>query len=692
MLIIYYNILRILEYGECDTMNNRESINRYNKLLIQYLNDLVNDVGNDTELKQRTFQDVSTRLKEYLNSLEMNIDQNIIILILNQAFVAYSDILKKHFDSSNIHRIDVSLATSPTLPREMSTITNNLKTAVENIDKIEQYNNLIKKIKDSIVYQIRQVNPNYNYYVEQIDQALNNIVVESINTFTISKIESFLKTTLPDLSAFEDEVNRLIDEKMAIQNPNVNVNEERDQFINETMDIEIHEGFENGMVTLLVIDQMGNQQMYYDQEAMEKLTNYNQLFESSRPGKKADTSRWPKANKKKPKNQIPKLDLTNNFLGSARLDNTPQEKSNKANNNNNSNNSNDAFKNFLNKYDNNNGNSQDKVGIPIEDVNKIIMESADFNNLTSPVNNKNILDVSNDIFSQNNNTNKVEDDGLKKLRSMMGIKEDDPSQNNAESNSLLDSSMVGVNNLNNNNNYNNNNNNMTIENSMIPNETPTVQQEEPAIAPQMENNNQSTNFLASFQEKFNSQNDNTTPNDSIIEQNNMPTTNASFLNVPNAVLQEEAPPTPTEEKQPLSEGIGLKVDLPNDEEFASTPTDLPDTSSQVKTFMDKVNTNQNGNDLQPKANFSGGNSFIPNYDNPNEDRDEFIKTTTGLVIEEDKDPDGDVFLRVIEPTGRETIHTGKDAVEMIKNYNRVYLEANPNKTVDTSLIDNYTEH
>ncbi len=645
MLIIYYNIPRILEYGECDTMNNRESINRYNKLLIQYLNDLVNDVGNDTELKRRTFQDVSTRLKEYLNSLEMNIDQNIITLILNQAFVAYSDILKKHFDSSNIHRIDISLATSQTLPREMNTITNNLKVAVENINKIEQYNSLIKKVKNSIIYQIRQVNPNYNYYVEQIDQALNNIVIESINTFTISKIESFLKTTLPDLAAFEDEVNRIIEEKMAIQN-NVNVNEERDQFINETMDIEIHEGFENGVVTLLVTDQMGNQKMYYDQEAMEKLTNYNQLFESGRPGRKADTSRWPKVNKKNSKKQIPKLDLTNNFLGSARLDNDQPNKNNKTNTNNSSNDDNSAFKNFLNKYDNNNNINKDRIGLPIDDVNKVIAESADFNNLTSPVNNKNILDVSNGIFSQSNNTNNVEDEGIKKLRSMMGI-EEGSSQNSSTSDSLLDPSIINANNF---------NNNINISQSEI-----------------NKNNDSKTTFLDIPLD--NQTNQPYQSNDTTMET--LP--NNHFIN-----FQEEVPP---EQNQTLDQGIGIKVDLP--------ATDLPDSSSQVKMFMDKINTspsNQNEISYQPTSSSSDNNSFIPNYVNPNEDRDEFIRMTTGLVIEEDKDPDGDVFLRVIEPTGRETIHTGKDAVEMIKNYNRVYLEANPNKTVDTSLIDNYDEH
>ena len=77
--------------------------------------------------------------------------------------------------------------------------------------------------------------------------------------------------------------------------------------------------------------------------------------------------------------------------------------------------------------------------------------------------------------------------------------------------------------------------------------------------------------------------------------------------------------------------------------------------------------------------------------NPNYDRDQFIKQTTGIEIQEDVDHQGNLFLRVIEPSGREVIYTGKDAIRMIKNYNQTYLDANPDKTVDTSLIDNSNE-
>ena len=37
----------------------------------------------------------------------------------------------------------------------------------------------------------------------------------------------------------------------------------------------------------------------------------------------------------------------------------------------------------------------------------------------------------------------------------------------------------------------------------------------------------------------------------------------------------------------------------------------------------------------------------------------------------------------------EEIYTGKEAINMIRNYNRTYLDANPGKRVDTSLIDRF---
>ena len=92
------------------------------------------------------------------------------------------------------------------------------------------------------------------------------------------------------------------------------------------------------------------------------------------------------------------------------------------------------------------------------------------------------------------------------------------------------------------------------------------------------------------------------------------------------------------------------------------------------------------------SNYNGSKEeFIGNYSNPNYDRDQFIKHTTGIEIQEDVDHQGKLFLRVIEPSGREVIYTGKDAIRMIKNYNQIYLDANPDKTVDTSLIDNSNE-
>ena len=69
-------------------------------------------------------------------------------------------------------------------------------------------------------------------------------------------------------------------------------NEEGDAFIYQTMDVEIKEGFENGIVTLDVTDSMGNTIKYRGREAMDKLLSYNQLFEASSPGRKADISKW----------------------------------------------------------------------------------------------------------------------------------------------------------------------------------------------------------------------------------------------------------------------------------------------------------------------------------------------------------------------------------------------------------------
>ena len=98
------------------------------------------------------------------------------------------------------------------------------------------------------------------------------------------------------------------------------------------------------------------------------------------------------------------------------------------------------------------------------------------------------------------------------------------------------------------------------------------------------------------------------------------------------------------------------------------------------------------NNLNTNPNFANSNnnfSFIPNFNNPNQERNDFIRKITSTIIEEDVDNNGNLYLKVIEPTGREQVYTGKEAVTMIKNYNRTYLDSNPGKVVDTSLIDRF---
>ena len=107
---------------------------------------------------------------------------------------------------------------------------------------------------------------------------------------------------------------------------------------------------------------------------------------------------------------------------------------------------------------------------------------------------------------------------------------------------------------------------------------------------------------------------------------------------------------------------------------------------EVDEDLTKVKNMMGMNDT---SSFSGSFSFLPEYDNPNEDRDEFIKKTTGIEIDEDTDHKGELYLKVVEPSGREQIYTGKEAVNMIKNFNKAYLDANPGKKVDTTLIDNF---
>ena len=120
----------------------------------------------------------------------------------------------------------------------------------------------------------------------------------------------------------------------------------------------------------------------------------------------------------------------------------------------------------------------------------------------------------------------------------------------------------------------------------------------------------------------------------------------------------------------------------NDTEEVTHSDDLKQIRSMMGIEDDTVSNLRFGNDF----------SFVPQFSNPNEERDAFINKITGIVLEEDVDNKGLLYLKITEPTGREEIYTGKHAVEMIKNFNKAYLDANPGKEVDTSLIDNFKEN
>jgi len=522
-------------------MNNGESIKKYNDLLIKYLNDLVNSINPNNDFNIRLFEDITIRLKKELLEKNLDISENGVKTLLSNAFNEYINILKNYFDNSGIHRIDDN-DNEINFSTEMNKVTTNLSNSVNNMNKISEYTNLINRIKSTLLSYFKQTYPNYENLDFKVEQILNDSIVVLINNYINDKIKDFNTNTLPTLFSISDSIkyfNDLVNNNDEIINQNFDVNRERDEFISQTMDIEIEEGFENDVVTLKVVDSMGVTNMYYGVEAMEKLTSYNQLFESSRPGKIVDTSRWA-LDKSSKKNNIP----TNTNLMEG----------------------NDNTNNSINNINTNLDDNPDKNEKIIKDF--LANYEDKFNNENNEFN------VKNEVGSNNLNNNDItvkHDDDLQIVRDMMGIN-------------------------NNINNVNNDNNDNNITNTSF--DTSSLE------------NNFNNNFSNNFNDNF---------------------------NVENEI-----------DLQPVREMMGINED-----------------------------------------NFSNSFSFLPSYNNPNEERDEFIKNLTGILIEEDIDNKGSLYLKVTEPTGREQIYTGKEAISMIRNYNKVYLESNPDKKVDTSLIDKF---
>ena len=567
-------------------MNNGESIKKYNDALIGYLNQLVNSIENNT-VNDTFFTDIAAKLKQHLIMYNMDIAEQGVKTMMMNAFKEYSNILKKHFDSSNIHRINLP-PEDTNLANEMNLVTANLSNAVTNMNKIPEYIVLIDTVKSTLKGYFNQSYENYKDLEFEIEQILNEVIVGAFNTFTTTKIDDFTRMILPDLYSIADSitydtiVNSSIDESG-------NINEERDQFIRDTMDVDIEESFENGRVVLKICDPDGKTQVYYSTEAMEKLSSYNQLFESSRPGKKADTSNW--AN-----------DIS---LNPSMANNTVE------------NNTNMAFENgqqtqTQDLVNNNNTN-------PVNDLSTI----------TEPTNDSNEALIKDFLANQNTNQN---NDDFNNLTSAVN-----QPKNNSDFNELT--------NVLNNNEINNLDNN--VNNNEFNNLDNAVNNQEDKFT-NLDNPSNIVNF-------FNNDSNTTNNNEVVFGDLTAPSqTNNEFNNLDNNSI----------------------------ESTTNNTTEDDNDLTQVRHMMGIDNNS---------SSFSGSFSFLPEYDNPNEERDEFIKKTTGIEIDEDTDHKGALYLKVVEPTGREQIYTGKEAVNMIKNFNKAFLDSNPGKKVDTTLIDNFKE-
>lgn len=595
-------------------MNNGESIKKYNDLLIKYLNDLVNDIASNSDDNLNFFEDIATRLVVELKNYNINIAKDGIKTLMLNAFKEYSNILKEHFDSSGIHRINDS-NDADKLITEMNEVNVNLANAVTSINKIHKYLALVEKIKLTLIAYFKQVNSEYSNIENNINKVLDDIIVDSFNAFTTKKINDFSTYTLPELYIIVDSIKKnAYDEIITLSNENYIINNEdvvaeRDEFISQTMDIDIEEGFEDGVVTLVVIDSMGVENKYYGEEAMEKLTSYNQLFESSRPGKKVDISHWanslpgPQKVVNNPNNNV-------DLLGSPNIENENIVDFNLSNGVENS-----TFSDSDINLDSNNEESN-------VDMNNVIGNDENYNIGVATLTDNNI----NDTNSLDINNNDSSDD----FSSLSDI-----DNKNNESEKFIQNFLSNYDNTNNIDNYNN------------------------------INNVSETNVVDNSNEEFNNLMEKQTSNDELLSLINPNSSKNEFTNL-------ESNP------QPISS---------NNDDFnnlSTTNSDIieesdSDSLGEVRKIMGIENSSNNSNSL----------SFIPTFDNPNEDRDKFIKSTTGILIEEDTDNKGLLYLKVTEPTGREQIFTGKEAVSMIKNYNKIYLEANPDASVDTSLIEGF---
>ncbi|MBE6151205.1 MAG: hypothetical protein E7162_05280 [Firmicutes bacterium] len=616
--------------------NNGERINKYNEVLIKYLNDLVTGLEPSNELNSELIESVTNNFKKQLSEVNLDIADDGVKTLLSNALKEYIKILKYHFDHSDIHKIDISHSNNYNINYEVSQVTNNLVNAANNINKIPEYINLVNRIKATLVGYFVQTFPNVEDVEGVSERIVKDCIISCLNNLSTSKIDEFNTNTLPTLISLGDAIDYVKEiTQEDIEEANLKINDERDAFIYENMDVEIKEGFENGVVTLSVTDSMGKTTLYEGREAMEKLVSYNQLFEASRPGKKADISKW--------EHLLEKM-YEEDALDEQRRANNPVEVP--------------VDDGMVNNMDDTNSFPIDNT-IPVEDTTT---------NINS--NNASDLDIANTTNYEETNVPSevapptvdiVVDDSNNNNSSVNVTKFNNNLIKDIASNPIYDSS------------YNIPSSSGMSEADTILSKNSIPLEQEPVNNTIDTSSNQNEQMIKNFLSNY----------DIDVDNNNNPTSTNKFITVDNSNEVESNINTPPTTNNFANDFLNAtrKVDVVEEKVESKKDAEI----QEIKSIMG-IREENNVND---KEIYNGSFSFVPNFDNPNQERDDFIKRATGIDIEEDIDNQGSLYLKVTEPTGREQIYTGKEAINMIRNYNRTYLDANPGKKVDTSLIDRF---
>lgn len=582
---------------------NKEGVNKYNELLITYINEFVSSFEEKTEIRDRATNDMIDNLEKQLIEYNITIQRDQISKLIDNGFNMYTNILKTYFDSAGIHRINDQLSIND-IAKEMNEVTTNLSKAINSSNKMQEYVDFVQKIKDTITYIISQTNTDYQAHEYEISQVLNDVVNSFFSLYTTDKIDLFNRDKLTELFKISDDMSYKSDQ--IEENPNTYPNEDRDRFINETMDIEIHEGFENGQVTLTIIDGLGNETHLHGWEAIEQLKSYNQLYESSRPGRKADTSNWPS------EEEIYE-DRRRSMMIADGLN--PDV---------------DPYLKHGNNLDNNllsHDSNLDTVDIPV-----IKQPTNPLTNLNNDGNIPNLMAVQNDFGN-----NRVTPELVAPNNQQPVVQTPQYSSNDFFNNLTFPTNGEEPNNQSNLNTSN-----------------PVAFANDYTAPPSEQDQNEE--MIKNFLNKY--KNDSLTGN----------------LTVPNYT------------------NLDATADLSDQLNALAPNSDLNNNFVEPLPVREENIPQQDNNPYLPPQNVKRtpyATSFITAFENPNYDRDQFIKKSTGIEIQEDLDNNGRLFLRVTEPSGREVIYTDKEAARMIRNYNKAFLDAFPDAKVDTSLIDGY---